>query len=58
MEEDEEQLSGMLHNSHLVQRQQQREYEWLYRQLEYTNRAIAPTLTAFRYRAIKDEYLE
>ena len=29
----------------------------MYRQLEFTNRAIAPTLTAFRYRAIKEEYI-
>ena len=32
-------------------------YEWLYTQLEYTNRAIAPVLTAFRFRSIKQEYM-
>lgn len=30
---------------------------WLYNQLEYTNRAIAPILTAFRFRSIKPEFL-
>ena len=35
------------------QKQWQEVYSWLYTQLEYTNRAIAPILTAFRFRSIK-----
>ncbi len=31
-------------------------YSYLYRQLEFTNRAISPTLTAFRYRCLKQEF--
>lgn len=40
-----------------IQKRSQVMYEWLYTQLEYTNRAIAPVLTAFRFRSIKQEYM-
>jgi hypothetical protein len=40
-----------------MQKRTQKIYQWLYPQLEYTNRAIAPVLTAFRYRSIKSEFV-
>ena len=40
-----------------MQKHTQKIYAWLYSQLEYTNRAIAPILTAFRFRSIKTEFL-
>ena len=40
-----------------IQRKHQQLYSWLYTQLEFTNRAIAPVLTAFRFRSIKNEFI-
>ena len=42
----------------LVCKKAQAQYQWLYTQLEYTNRAIAPILTAFRFRTIKQEFVQ
>lgn len=56
MEMNEEQMTAHLQKLYMAMKQQQLEFQWLYRQLEYTNRAIAPTLTAFRFRSIKEEF--
>jgi len=50
-------LEARIKTNYLRQELLHKVYRYLYRQLEYTNRAIAPTLTAFRYRSIKSEFL-
>jgi hypothetical protein len=40
-----------------MQKRTQKIYMWLYGQLEFTNRAIAPILTAFRFRSIKPDFV-
>ena len=50
--------SDLVRDNLWIQERQQEMYKWLYSQLEYTNRAIAPILTAFRFRSIKREFVD